>query len=297
MGLAGNATTGWNYGVYGKLLGKNRGAGVYGTTVDDNGICLDNRYAGYFNGLVGINGNLNVDGAINGVIIGSSVSNTGLVKLQDAEPEVAIDKLAGLTAIPYYKNTGSMVAPQSSAEGDTIVAPQELSQIAVQNMTKMHYALSAEELENVYPDLVYTQDDGTKGINYMEMIPLLVQSINELNAKIVQLENEKRGVKTVSSNHTSSVGSVTTSVASLTQNNPNPFEYATSIRTVIPQEVKEATLYICDMTGKQVKKVDVAERGQVDVQFTSDGLVAGMYLYSLTVDGKLVDTKRMIVNK
>lgn len=297
MGLAGNATSGWNYGLYGKLTGNNNGAGVYGTTENENGIYLNNRYAGYFNGLVGINGNLNVNGSINGVLLGASANGISIANIQEEEVENVIDKFASLTAIPYYKAAEAMETSFSNVENDTIGTSIKLSQLAAQDITKKHYALSAEELETIYPDLVYTQDDGTKGINYMELIPLLIQSINELNAKISKLEDKKQSLKTVVTNEETSNESTNAIDVSLSQNTPNPFVHTTSINTVIPQNTKEACLYICDSKGKQVKKETITECGNVNIKLTSDGLAAGMYLYSLLIDGKIIETKRMIVNK
>lgn len=55
FGVGGHSTSGYNYGVFGRLAGTSNGAGVYGTaTVNDNGIYLSKRYAGYFNGNVAI---------------------------------------------------------------------------------------------------------------------------------------------------------------------------------------------------------------------------------------------------
>ena len=64
----------------------------------------------------------------------------------------------------------------------------------MQYIKKTHYGIPVDEMEKYYPELVYTTNDGKKGINYTEMIPLLLQSIKELNAKIEDLEN-KLGTK------------------------------------------------------------------------------------------------------
>lgn len=72
IGTAGNATSGWNYGVFGRLTGEQNGAAVYGSTgVNDNGRCLKNRYAGYFNGKVSVRGDLTVRGYIDGYVLKS----------------------------------------------------------------------------------------------------------------------------------------------------------------------------------------------------------------------------------
>lgn len=60
-GITGNGNSGFNYAVYGELLGDRNGAGVFGTT--DAGANINGKYAGYFKGDVHITGDLTVDGS------------------------------------------------------------------------------------------------------------------------------------------------------------------------------------------------------------------------------------------
>ena len=167
-----------------------------------------------------------------------------------------------------------------------------------QTLTKQHYGLSAEELEEVFPDLVYENEDGTKSINYVEMVPILVQAINELNAKIEVLEGGDGGVKKVKSQATNSdemAENIT--VLSLGQNKPNPFGTSTSIEVSIPEDVQSAFIYVYDLTGKKLQQMDVVARGRQTISLNASSLTDGMYLYSLIADGKVVETRRMIVEK
>lgn len=50
QGLAGNATSGYNYGVWGKLSGSNNGSGIYGTDDVNGATNVSGKYAGYFAG-------------------------------------------------------------------------------------------------------------------------------------------------------------------------------------------------------------------------------------------------------
>jgi len=54
---------------------------------------------------------------------------------------------------------------------------------------KIHYGLIAQEMEQVYPDLVYN-DKGSKTINYVELIPLLLLKIKDLQEQIDVLKNK-----------------------------------------------------------------------------------------------------------
>lgn len=54
---------------------------------------------------------------------------------------------------------------------------------------KIHYGLIAQEMEQVYPDLVYN-DKGSKTINYVELIPILVLKIKDLQEQIDVLKDK-----------------------------------------------------------------------------------------------------------
>ena len=133
------------------------------------------------------------------------------------------------------------------------------------------------------------------------MIPLLVQSINELNAKIAELEGSGNGnVELMARDRGNATGIDAmndTEVLSLAQNKPNPFSERTTIEVTIPESTTNAALFIYDMNGKQVKQINITERGKTNVSITSEGLEPGMFLYSLIADGKIVSTKKMILTK
>jgi len=56
-------------------------------------------------------------------------------------------------------------------------------------------------------------------------------------------------------------------------------------------------IYIYNMSGMQIKSISIPEKGYGTITINGSDLQAGMYLYTLIVDGKEVDTKRMILTK
>jgi len=48
----------------------------------------------------------------------------------------------------------------------------------------------AQELETVYPELVHEDSYGFKSINYVEIIPILVQAINEQQKIITAMQKK-----------------------------------------------------------------------------------------------------------
>ena len=83
----------------------------------------------------------------------------------------------------------------------------------------------------------------------------------------------------------------------LHQNIPNPFTQRTQINFYIPENVKTAQICIYNLQGKQIKQIPVTQRGEGSQWISGSELTAGMYLYTLIMDGKEVDTKQMILTK
>ena len=84
----------------------------------------------------------------------------------------------------------------------------------------------------------------------------------------------------------------------LEQNYPNPFNPSTFIRFQI-KRLADVRLVIYDVTGKEIKVlINQKQKGGVyEVSFEGSGYSSGVYFYSLIIDEKLIDTKKMILLK
>ncbi len=185
-GIAGNASNGWNYGVYGQLNGTNNGAGVYGTATNgENGTQVDGRYAGYFNGATKVKGDLTVTGSISGVFLNQAPNANSVSSISGEFEKVSItDKLSRLSATQYYTEASTRQTEILENTSDTVCAIAPINEIEVLSAERTHYGLDIEQLKETFPELVYEQKNGTVGINYMELIPILVQAINNLSAEV-----------------------------------------------------------------------------------------------------------------
>jgi hypothetical protein len=79
------------------------------------------------------------------------------------------------------------------------------------------------------------------------------------------------------------------------QNEPNPFTQQTVVNYTLPQSVAKAYLAVYDLSGKQITTLPIRELGNASITITSQNLSAGIYIYSIMADGKVVTTKRMVV--
>jgi trimeric autotransporter adhesin len=84
---------------------------------------------------------------------------------------------------------------------------------------------------------------------------------------------------------------------SLLQNDPSPSTSNTEIKMVLPATVISATIIVYNLEGKQLKELKVGQRGDATVTIPGNELPAGMYIYTLIADGKIIDTKRVILTK
>ena len=297
--------TGVNMAIFGCVNVK--GAAIFGST---NGYApsLSLPYAGYFDGNVHTQGNLTTSGSINGTLL--SPLPSGLYSLQESAysslesmPEVSA-LFNDISASSFYHSQNRLRTAKKQhiemSDSPVVVKEEELplSFVEKQVLTKRHFTLDAEQIEKLFPDLVYENEDGSKSINYVEMVPILVQAIGELSAKVAVLEGKDGAVRKVAAKTTvinDVEGSV--EVLALGQNKPNPFGTSTEIEVSVPESVQSAFVYVYDLQGKKVQQVNLTARGRQTVQLNATSLADGMYLYSLIADGKVVETRRMIVEK
>lgn len=167
----------------------------------------------------------------------------------------------------------------------------------------------AQELEEIFPEAVYTLPNGKKAIAYSEIIPLLVEAIKEQQNEIDKQQNEideLRQSKIVQTR--SAIGAVDEQSdvnslldeklkAKLYSNIPNPFKEQTTISFFIPETSSRASIHIYNLQGKQIKQLNIESRGNGSVTINGYELTPGMYMYSLIVDGQEVDTKKMILTE
>lgn len=302
MGIGGGAASGWNYGVCGMLTGTNYGAGVYGSSTWDNGKAVPGRYAGYFNGNVGITQDLQVSGITADDITVESITTPSDYRLKENVKSVDGGTLSGILNMNvveynYIKKVNEVVEYDLSDTATVSNASLMKSNEVVSLPMKKHYGFIAQELQKIYPNLVVENEEGYLGINYLEIIPLLVRSIQELKAEVNMLHDGK--IFRNSQGYTAGQGltSLEAIVTTLYQNTPNPFTESTHIQCDIAETVANANLYIYNMNGEQITEFVITERGTTSVTIDGGSLSAGMYLYSLVADGQVIDTKRMILTK
>ena len=281
-GIAGNATNGYNYGVYGILTGSNNGAAVVGSLNYDLGFKISGKYAGYFEGATYVNGTLTATSVVTPSDIRLKENVTPLVSEAKTQDET-LNNIMSMNVIKY----NYIDKPMEISDTAQVVIEKELKE------KQTHYGLSAQELQKLYPDLVYEGQDGYLGVNYVELVPILIRSIQELK---LELDEAKGGDNITMSRSGTAVSEARADSNKLYQNTPNPFQEQATIRFSLADDVQNAAICIFDMTGKMLKKLPISS-GETSVSINGWELGEGMFFYTLIVNGHEVDTKRMIITK
>jgi hypothetical protein len=176
------------------------------------------------NGLVAIVGDLSVTGnaTLSGNILGDKISNgTTSIEIQTASGNANIS-VGGTSNVAVFTTTGVNIAGNLSVTGN--VTAQDVNSLSdvtlktnIQPITGIEsvlfglngyeydwkngsghsYGFLAQEVEKVLPNAVKTGADGLKAINYMMIIPFLVETIKQMGGEIRDLKNtvSSRGKK------------------------------------------------------------------------------------------------------
>ncbi|MFY9309946.1 MAG: tail fiber domain-containing protein [Bacteroidia bacterium] len=80
----------------------------------------------------------------------------------------------------------------------------------------------------------------------------------------------------------------------LEQNVPNPFAEQTTINYNLPDNTVKAQMLFYNSQGKLIQSVELVQKGKGQLNVFASDLTNGIYTYTLVVDGKVIDTKKMI---
>jgi hypothetical protein len=171
---------------------------------------------------------------------------------------------------------------------------------------KEKIGLIAQEVEPIIPEVIQTSPEGEKAIAYSKLVAILIEAIKEqqqtiekLQAHVETIENDccNSGLKTKNATMNPAGNNSETESAKLFQNQPNPFSSETTIRFEIQQAVVDTQLYIFNMNGTLLKTIQINQRGSGNVTINGNEFNAGMYLYSLVVDNKIIESKQMLLTE
>ena len=185
------------------------------------------------------------------------------------------------------------------------------------SVSKRETGFIAQEVESIVEKSGYVfngvdearSEKGLYGIRYSMFVVPLVKAVQELSDKAeaqnktieelrMIIEKQEQQMNTLLLNVGDGAGNGPSNLnAELFALYPNPFSETATIEMKLAESVENANVMIYTLDGREVKSLPVTTRGKTSVQLDGNQLQAGTYLYTLVADGKVVDTKQMILTK
>ena len=225
---------------------------------------------------------------------------SGLAFIKQLRPvSYTVDKTAVNKFLHISDSSNNLEAESKSiATRQTGFVAQEVEAI-VKKTGYVFYGVDAPKNENDH-----------YSIRYAEFVVPLVKAVQELAANSdiqrkqieeqkAQIEQQQKQIELLLAgfNSKNEIGKEASGSSGtfLLQNNPNPFTSETEIKMTLSESISQVTIMIYTLDGKEMKNIQVDGRGEVTVKVSGNELPAGIYLYALIAEGKVVDTKRMIL--
>lgn len=249
-----------------------------------------------------------------GIVIGGYANwsnySDGRFKENINENVPGLEFITKLRPVTYTINTKKLDEHIMQNMPDSVKAKRMQKQEAyAEAATKIQTGFIAQEVEKTAKEIGYNFDGvnapknptDNYSIAYSQFVVPLVKAVQELSKQNNELKKEldelKELVKTNSNKYTEGSLKINESSdgnARLFQNMPNPFSKSTIIKYIIPSNAKRAIITISSVNGVNMKTFDLKSNSQ-SVEITGGQLTAGTYIYSLFVDGILIDSKQMIL--
>ena len=169
----------------------------------------------------------------------------------------------------------------------------------------------AQEVELLFPELVhYLPEPDMYTLDYTSFIPYLTRVIQTQENTITEQEERIAALERIVSDlvareqegnnspKKTPAPKNRMSAATLYQNMPNPFSEKTTISYELPEGVSSAKILIHSLEGVLIKTYSLSTAAGLGYISVDAGMLSpGMYTYSLSVNNRMVDTKRMVVTE
>jgi hypothetical protein len=269
-------------------VAKNNGTGLTCSQIYDNGTSIgfgtNTNFTYNTNGLATTTTTgfttgtlkLNIAGVSRGNVFISTSDQSYKLNLNPIED--ALDKIIKLKGVTYNWNTVNF--PEMNFDETD------------------HSGLIAQQVEEILPHLVYTIIDderdpkGKKSVNYIELIPYLIEAIKTQQLQIQDLQQQV--ISNFARQNNELINFKNTKIISVS---PNPSSENVYISLNIEDGIQDAKLVIYDLKGTLLNSLIVKERQYNIVKsLQKDNFGTGIYIVSLLINGKNIDSKKVVFN-
>jgi len=181
---------------------------------------------------------------------------------------------------------------------------------------KKQIGFVAQNVQEVFPELVEADENSYLAVNYVAIIPVLVEAMKEqqevideqeegmikYQEEITDLRTRLEKLEALLNNTEDIQGSITPanentdmSGVVLRQNAPNPLRDRTTIEYQLPDNLKTALLTVFDLNGKSITTYNITGKGSIE--FDASGLPNGTYAYAIVANGRSIASQKMVIQR
>lgn len=197
--------------------------------------------------------------------------------------EGALSKVLKLQGVTYQWNEEKRCA---TCDDKTVLQSDQSTQMG----------FIAQEVEKVVPEVVRDMPTGTKAVAYANLVSLLVEGMKEQQKTIVALEDRvialREEMDALKKGETIKATGVQS--GTLRQSIPNPADAEVEIGYSVSNKSDKAQLEIVDLNGLTIKSVPL-DNAKKKIVLEKGALTPGVYIYKLILNGKMIDSKKMII--
>jgi len=194
-----------NYAIYARLRpNTDQGAALYAAAPDtdtEGDDDIDGRFAGYFVGNVYMSGYVGIGNSYPSYsldVSGNICHNGALLQSSDVRLKTnvkdlgsSLNQISKLRPVTYHLKPDDL-SKYYSRLPDTVTISNDDELRAFfglrkkRDETRKHIGFIAQELREIYPELVYEDDKGMLSVDYVSLIPVLVGTAQEQNETILE---------------------------------------------------------------------------------------------------------------
>lgn len=244
---------------------------------------------------------------------GHYYTSDGRFKTNVNENVKGLEFINKLRPVTYNMDTRKLDDFMTQHMPDSIKVKHKMGMDFTASTAVVHSGFIAQEVADAAKQcgfnssIVHTPENSSDlyGVGYQEIVVPLVKAVQELSRTVDSLKKALSSIRNSPVNATADPSNIdkgaaihielnNLDIAVLNEAAPNPFAEQTTISFYIPEKSAKAQMLFYSGNGVLIKSVDIAKRGSGQIYVFANDLSSGMYTYTLVVDGKVIDTKKMI---
>lgn len=187
-------------------------------------------------------------------------------------------------------------ATMSAKDAEYQRVQQQIDQQEAAEANRRRIGFLAQDIQKVLPELVQTNEKGVMAIDYTGFIPLIVESIKQMQQTIQDQQKEIEKLQSLLPVETKSMlRSTSNEEVSVVVGAKLYNRAGASVSYTLPATYKSANLQVFDVSGRLLKKVVLTGNNSI-VEINPSEIGLGTFIYTLFVDDKKADTLKKFVN-